>query len=140
MSAAIEDVRLCTVSDEFSEHLSESIDQLDSTLDLEIAATSECQTQSVDNTSANTVLHLQNVESEVGDIELVTTVPSVGDRIEVFQPDKYQYFIGTIGKIKSNGNQTINYDDGDQETLNHPEDIWRTPETRNVNSNILPTL
>lgn len=70
----------------------------------------------------------------------MTTVPSVGDRIEVFWNYGDQFYIVTVDNIKTNGSHIINFDYGDQEQFDIQDEVWRTPDVLNVNSINLPTL
>lgn len=53
-----------------------------------------------------------------GDAPPSAPVPLIGDHVEVFWPHHDQYYRGVVSATTPAGEHTMNYDDGDVETLN----------------------
>lgn len=52
---------------------------------------------------------------------------STGDRFEVYWPLMDQFYSGTVKNITDN-HDTVNYNDGDVETLQLQQEIWLLPD------------
>ena len=123
VKAAVEDVRLAVTEDKFAQKVQESIDTLDRSIDEcidEICSDDAANGESNDDTQFNTD------NDDQSDNEQLTKLPTVGDSIDVYWPEDDLFYPGKVSKIDEIENSyKIDYYDGDQETLNLKNEIWK---------------
>lgn len=140
IQATVEDLRLALPENSLSNTIKEGIDTIARSLD-------ECMdTVSVDDDARVSVfgneIKCTDDEFEIGngkDDDRLLPAPSVGDNIEVHWPLDDTLYPATVASIDYDDNKVnIDYTDGQKESLNMTDEVWRYTETTTVNNVQIP--
>ncbi len=116
INAAVEDVPFAVVDDELATKYQEAIDTLDICIEYSLDDIPDEPYDIVSIDLSETDYH------EIGE----TLTLNVGDKIEVYWPDDDKYYPGTVlSYCEQSGKHSIHYHDGDKETLDIGNELWR---------------
>lgn len=131
MSAAIEDISFAIDNNPLATAVQESINILDSELcsELEYIESTEKSSDNGNNRIEQIAEdHDDHDEPQMGltSSEDASNSLNIGDRVEILWPEDENFYTGTVASYSTDENKfTINYDDGDKETINMTNETWK---------------
>lgn len=131
IKAAVEDVRSAIQENTLAQKIQEAIDNVDISLD---RALDDMNDTSIAD-GKHDIPDTSEITEEVG--PFISPLPSIGDKLEIYWPLENQYYPGHVASIDGETQMfNINYDDGDQETVNLSDEVWRFQGPDAVHGNI----
>jgi len=124
IKAAIEDTRHAIYENALAKVIQEAIDNL--TIDIEDSM--DNIDHSADDDSCERIIHKDSETHDLSDDDngQLMSIPSIGEKIEVYWPLEAQFYPGTVNSIEDD-KVVVHYDDGDTETLEMEKENWRYP-------------
>jgi len=131
ISAAVEDVRIAGKDNNLAQKIQEAIDSVNMTLDIALDNMND------GNQSSSEQPFSAPSETEEDSGPFMSLLPSIGDNLEIYWPLEKQYYPGTVVSIDADTEKfNIDYDDGDKETLDLTNQVWRYQGSEALHGNI----
>ena len=132
VKAAIEDVRLALSENTFASAIQDGIDTLSRSINdtIDHLESEIPRRDSTEGSDLNNAIQRKAIDSEENVLEdteeNLTSLPSIGDSIEIYWPLDDVFYAGKVSSINNDDNKyNIDYADGEKESLDLSGEVWK---------------